>query len=170
MTIGQTAQGGLLALLRRLIVGWALAGGAVLLALALMTTWSAISAFLFNAPVSGDFELTELGVAIAAFAFLPYCQLTGANVSADIFTARAGPRTVALLGLLASLIALGFSAVLLWRMYFGLLDYQQYLETTAILQIPLWYAFVPALVSLALLALASILTLHEEARRLRRGR
>ncbi|UCE30166.1 MAG: TRAP transporter small permease [Burkholderiales bacterium] len=169
MPENRTAEHGLVALLRRLITGWALAGGGVLMALALMTTWSAASAFLFNAPVPGDFELMELGVAVAAFSFLPFCQLIGANVSADIFTARAGPRTVAALGLLASLIALGFGLLLLWRMYYGLLDYQEYLETTAILQIPLWYAFVPALVSLALLAVASVITLLEESRKLRLG-
>ena len=62
---------------------------------------------------------------------------------------------------LGSLIAIGFSLILLWRMYAGMLDYQTYLETTAILQIPLWYGFVPILCSLALLCLASMITLIE---------
>ena len=115
-------------------------------------------------PFPGDFEMTEIGVAVAAFSFLPYCELHGANVTADIFTARAGRRLLALFRLLASLVALGFAALLLWRMYEGMLDQKEYDYTTAILQFPIWVAFVPVLVSLALLAVAAFMTLTENGR------
>jgi TRAP-type C4-dicarboxylate transport system permease small subunit len=151
-------------LLRRAVELWALAGGIVLLGVALMTSWSAASGWVFSRPLPGDVELTEMLVAVAAFAFLPYCQLTRANVSADIFTARAGPRTVALLALLSALIALGFSLLLTWRMYEGLLDYRKYVETTTILRIPIWYAYLPALASLVLLALACLASVREAVR------
>jgi TRAP-type C4-dicarboxylate transport system permease small subunit len=108
--------------------------------------------------------MTEMWVAVAAFMFLPYCQLTGANVTADIFTARAGPRTIALRELLSAVIALGFSVLLLWRMYYGLLDYREYVETTTTLHVPIWYAYIPALISLALLALASLITVRNALR------
>lgn len=134
-------------------------GGLGLLAVVFMTTYSAAAGFLVAKPFPGDFELTEMGVAIAAFSFLPYCQLTFANVSADIFTARASARMISVFCRLGSLIALLFSGLLFWRMLEGMKDYQTYLEVTAILQIPLWYAFIPALISVALLAVASVLTL-----------
>ena len=156
-------------LVRRVVEGWALAGGFVLLGVALMTTWSAASSLLFGRPLPGDFELTEIFVAVSVFAFLPYCQLSNANVAADLFTARAGPRTVAALGLLASLLALAISMLLAWRTWAGLLDYQRYVETTAILKIPIWTAYVPALASLLLLALACLITLRNNWRALRRG-
>lgn len=146
---------------RRLIEGWALLGGFVLLGIALMTTWSSTSSVLFNKPLPGDFELVEMLVAVSVFSFLPYCQLTGANVTADLFTSRAGPRAIASLRLLSAAIALGFSLLLFWRMSAGLQDYRQYVETTAILRIPIWYAYVPALMSLALLALAAFLSLRD---------
>jgi TRAP-type C4-dicarboxylate transport system permease small subunit len=162
MSTGElTMRARLIGLARKIIEWWALAGGILLFAVVLMTTWSVFSSAAFGKPFPGDFELTEIGVAVAAFAFLPYCQITNANVSADIFTSRAGPRTVAALTLLASLIAIGFSVILLWRMYAGMIDYQVYLETTAILQIPLWFGFVPILFSLALLCLAALITLLE---------
>jgi TRAP-type C4-dicarboxylate transport system permease small subunit len=162
MSAGQTTmRARLIGLARKIIEWWALAGGLLLLAVVLMTTWSVFASAVFGEPFPGDFELTEIGVAVAAFSFLPYCQITNSNVSADIFTSRAGPRTVAALVALASLIAICFSLILLWRMYAGMIDYQIYLETTAILQIPLWYGFVPILFSLALLCLASIITLVE---------
>lgn len=147
-------------LLLGLIKGWALFGGLVLLAVVCMTTYSAMASYLISKPFPGDFELTQMGVAIAAFAFLPYCQLSFANVSADIFTTGVSPATARNLNRLGSLIALTFSLLLIWRMYAGLLDYQTYREVTTILQIPLWYAFVPTLFSLLLLVLASLLTLR----------
>ena len=108
--------------------------------------------------------MTEVGICVAAFSFLPYCQLTGANVSADIFTARASARWVGIFRTAASAVALLFAALLLWRMYAGMLDQKEYGYTTAILQFPHWMAFVPVLLSLALLVLAAFITLRENLR------
>lgn len=143
-----------------IITAWALFGGFMVLAVVAINVISVVGA-VFWRPFPGDFELTEMGIAVAAFAFLPYCQLTGANVTADIFTARASRRWVAFFGLLASIVALGFAALLVWRMYYGLLDKQLYNYTTAILQVPIWWAFVPALISVGLLGVASLITLFE---------
>jgi len=165
---GQTdsERAGLIGLARKLIEYWALLGGLVLVALVLMSTWSVTSSAILGAPVPGDFEMVEVGVAIAAFSFLPYCQLTGANVSADIFTAKASRQTVAFLQALSAIIAFGFSLILLWRMNAGMSDYQEYLETTAILSFPIWMAFVPILISLGLLAIAAAITVGESLRHL----
>jgi TRAP-type C4-dicarboxylate transport system permease small subunit len=151
----------------RIITGWALAGGVVLMLVVFMNTYSVIGAN-FGMPFPGDFEMTEIGICVAAFAFLPYCQLTGANVSADIFTSGASARWVAIFSLVGSVVALGFSLLLLWRMWAGMLDQKDYGYTTAILQVPHWLVFIPILVSLALLAVAAAITLSAEARRARR--
>lgn len=145
------------------ITGWALLGGAVLLLVVAMNVASVIGA-IFWAPFPGDFEMTEVGVAVAAFMFLPYCQLSDSNVTADIFTARSGPRAIAWFKFVASVTAFLFALLMLWRMYAGMLDQRDYNYTTAILQFRLWWAFVPILVSLALLAVASLLTLIESGR------
>jgi len=148
----------LAAALRAAIHCWALAGGIVLVAVVAINVIGVAGA-VFGAPFPGAFELTEAGVAVAVFAFLPYCQLTGANVTADIFTARAPRRARESLRRVAGAPALAIAAILLWRMQAGMLDKRDYGHTTAILQLPLWWAYVPALVSLALLGLAATLTL-----------
>jgi TRAP-type C4-dicarboxylate transport system permease small subunit len=135
-----------------------------LLAIVLMNTWSVISLSALGFPVPGDFEMVQMGVAIAAFSFLPYCQLTGTNVTADIFTSRASPRWVALFALLAALVAVAFSVLLIWRMSDGLASYLEYEEVTTILNIPLWTAFPPILISLALLIVASAITVGQALR------
>ena len=145
-------------MLRAMIHVWALAGGAVLCGVVAINVLGVVGA-AFGAPFPGAFELTEMGVAVAAFAFLPYCQLTDANVTADIFTSRAPARVVALLRRIAGALALGIAGSLLWRMYAGMLDQRAYDYTTAILQVPIWWAYLPALVSLALLVLAAALTI-----------
>ncbi|MFZ2651939.1 MAG: TRAP transporter small permease [Burkholderiaceae bacterium] len=156
-------------LAQRLIEGWALLGGVLLVLIALMNTWSVISLAALGFPIPGDFEMVEIGVAVAAFSFLPYCQLKGANVTADIFTAKASPWWVALFTLLAALVAAFFSLLLLWRMSDGLVSYLRYQEVTTILNIPLWTAFPPILTSLALLVLAAALTLHDAIAEMRRA-
>ncbi len=155
---------------QRAIEGWALLGGVLLVLIALMNTWSAISLTALGFPVPGDFEMVEMGVAVAAFSFLPYCQLKGANVTADIFTAKASPWWVALFTLVAAVVAALFSVLLLWRMSDGLVSYLRYEEVTTILNIPLWIAFPPILASLALLVLAAALTLHDAIVAMRRER
>lgn len=150
-------------LLGRIVTAWALLGCALLAAIVLVNVWAVLGAAL-GRPFAGDFELTEMGVAVAVFTFLPYCQLTGQNVSADIFTARAGPRMVAALSAVGSAVALGFGGLLLWRMWAGLLDQKTFGYATTILQLPIWWAFVPILVSLAMLMLAAIATLIAESR------
>ena len=150
------------------ITAWAVFGGFMVVAVALINVWSVIGAIV-GLPFGGDFELTQMGIAIAAFAFLPYCQLTGANVTADIFTARASPRTIAIFALVASVVALIFGLLLLYAMFGGMLSQRQYNYTTAILQVPIWWAYLPGLVSLALLAVASFITLTENLGKTRRG-
>lgn len=149
------------ALIARAATFWAILGGFLLLAVVAVNAASVLGG-LFGTSFSGDFELTEMGVAIAVFAFLPYCQLTDANVTADIFTARASPRVVAGLRALASLVAFGFGCLLLWRMYPGMVDQRDYNASTAILQIPIWWAYLPILVSLLLLVATAALTFFED--------
>ncbi|NGO55004.1 TRAP transporter small permease [Mesorhizobium camelthorni] len=136
-------------------------GGLITLVLSIMTALSAISNILFDAPFAADYELVKHFVAIAIFMFLPYCQLTGSNVTVDIFTEGMGERGKAAMAAFSSLFALTFSLLLLVQMYGGLLSYIRYRETTPVLGLPLWTAFPPILVSLALLVLASIITLSE---------
>lgn len=153
---------------QNIIYGWAILGGMLLALVVAMNTVSVVGA-IFWQPFPGDFEMTEIGVAVAAFAFLPYCQLTGANVSADIFTSAAKPRTVSFFKLLGSIVATGFSLLLLWRMSLGMMDQYQYGYTTSILRFPHWAAYVPILISLALLFVAALITTTKNLINMRRG-
>ncbi|MEK9639937.1 MAG: TRAP transporter small permease [Alphaproteobacteria bacterium] len=142
----------------KLISVWALVGGLILLFVVSLNIGSIIGGIVLI-HVPGDFELTQIGVAVAVFCFLPYCQLHKHNVTADIFTFWANNKMILLLRIGGAVIALLFSILLLWRMTDGMLDQKKYDYTTAILQIPVWTAFIPILISLCLLAMASIMTI-----------
>jgi TRAP-type C4-dicarboxylate transport system permease small subunit len=162
-----TAFARLARLLSAAITGWAVLAGLLLSALALMTAWSAVSNLLFARPYAPEIELTRYIVAIVIFMMLPYCQLVGANVTVDIFTDGMGPRTRAAMAAFASLFVIAFAALLLRQMSLGLESYRRFVEVTPVLRIPLWTAFPPILASLALLLVASVLTLADGVRMMR---
>jgi TRAP-type C4-dicarboxylate transport system permease small subunit len=155
-------------LLDVLIHGWAMFGGLMLICVVLINFFSAVGAAIWQ-PIPGDLELTEMGVAVAVFAFLPYCQLTAANVSADIFTLHASEKTVAVLRALGNFVALLFAVILLWRMSYGAINQYTYSYSTSILRLPHWLAFLPILVSLILLTLSALMTLRQNLQTLLAG-
>jgi TRAP-type C4-dicarboxylate transport system permease small subunit len=163
---------GLAALVERLVRLWALAGGVVVLAVVavnLAEVAAAASRTLTGWRFTGAVELTEMGMAVAGFAFLPWCQIAGANVAADIFTARAGRRLLSVLRLAAAAVALGFAALMLWRMGLGAADQRAFGTATAILALPLWWAYAAIVPSLVLWVLAGLVTLAEAGAELRRA-
>jgi TRAP-type C4-dicarboxylate transport system permease small subunit len=141
---------------------WAVLGGGVLLAVMLMTVVSVLMRATVGTPILGDFELVELGTAIAAFAFLPYCHQAGGNVVVDVFTNRAPERVKSALSALSSLVLLAIALVLVWRMALGGYDFYRYHEVTTNLEIPRWWVFPPILISLTLLALVSLVAFAQE--------
>ena len=144
--------------LYRAATGVALLGGLVLFALTLLTVISVVGRAAFSAPIPGDFELVELGMAVAIFSFLPYCQIVRGNVIVDLFTSRASPRTRALLEGIGNLLYTAIAALLTWRVALGGLEIRSYNETTMVLQVPVWWGYVPAVVFLALFTIVCAYT------------
>lgn len=161
---GTPDRTGIAGAVERLVRCWALFGGLMLLGIVAVNVLEVLTGLTrpwTGYRFTGGVEITEMAAAVAAFCFLPYCQMTDANVTADIFTARASARSVAVLKFLASLVALGFALLLLWRMSEGMADQHSYGYSTTILGIPVWWAFVPIVISLGLLVLAAIVTFLE---------
>ena len=128
------------------------AGGGVLLGLILLTVASIVLREVTGRPIPGDFELVEIGCAIAMFAFLPYCQLVGGNVLVEFVTARAPAKLRSWLDAASNLTYTAIAALLTWRLALGGHDIFAYSETTMVLGMPVWWAFIPIVPSVALLA------------------
>ena len=150
--------------LHGLSAGLAVLGGGVLVALIVMTCVSILGRALFSAPIPGDFELVEIGCAVAVFAFLPYCQIPRGNVVVDFFTARVSTRRRAVLDLVGNALLTLIAGLLTWRALLGGLDLHRYRETTMVLGVPLWWGFLPAVLCLAVLTLVSAYTVLRSLR------
>lgn len=153
-------------------------GGLLLSALALMTVASIVGRRLTGlglGPVPGDYELVANGVALAVFAFLPWCQLTRGHVAVDLLVDAFPPRLKAAFGLLAdALVTLAAVVILaqLWRGFGEKFPYGSdglraalgmgarpfFPETTYELEIPVWIPYAAAVALAALFALASLYT------------
>ncbi len=81
----------------RFLLAWstlsALGGVVLLLALCLFVTGSVMARWLFDAPLAGDVEITQMTCALAIAACLPYAQMKNAHVIVDFFTQNLRART-----------------------------------------------------------------------------
>jgi TRAP-type C4-dicarboxylate transport system permease small subunit len=145
-------------LLFRLSRGFALAGGLVLVAMMLMSLVSIFGRAAFNKPLPGDYELVQLGCAIAVSAFLPFCQMRGGHVLVDFFTASSRPSVRAALDTLGALLLAIAAAVFTWRLSAGAISMKVANDQTTILEIPTWWAIAPMVPSFALFSAAGFYT------------
>jgi TRAP-type C4-dicarboxylate transport system permease small subunit len=119
-------------------------GAAVLALLSLISVVSIVGRALTKfglSPVPGDFELVEVGTAIAVFSFLPWAHLKGAHAYVDILWGHFPAAMRRALMVLFDAAMLFIWSVLIWRLSIGMLDYRSNGEETFILHLPLWWAY-----------------------------
>lgn len=124
----------------RLVRMVALAGGVILLALATMVVVSVTlrSDLVGAAGVPGDFELVQMATAVAAFCFLPYCQLRRGNIFVDSFTLRLPARWQGSIDACWDLVYALVMALISWRLAVGARSAFVSGENTMVLQVPSW--------------------------------
>jgi TRAP-type C4-dicarboxylate transport system permease small subunit len=102
----------------------AIAGGALVVGLAILVTTSVLMRWLGGQGVNGDFEMVQMGLALAVFAFLPLCQAHRGNVMVDTFTLRLPGRVQAMIDALWDVLYAGFAAFIAWRLAIGAMEAQ----------------------------------------------
>lgn len=148
-------------------VAAALLASALVLLLALLTALNVPLKQVGLQPLRGEFELVDLGVATAVFAFLPLAQFERGYVIVDLVTQRAPERTKALLDAAAGIVFAVSMAVVAWRMFLGGMDIAQTGEQTQLLHLKYWWSFAVAVPSLVLLAAVCTYTSWTDLRRAR---
>lgn len=110
--------------------------------------------------IRGSYELVEAGMAFCIFAFLPFCQVTMGHASVDVFT-NALPRLVnrVLDVLIAALFAVALVVIAL-QLNEGMLrklpnDFGA-VQTSLLLEFPVWWAYAASLVGAVLAAITSV--------------
>lgn len=151
-------------------VASALCGGGVLLALVAMTCTSIAGRATLPwgpGPVPGDFELIEIGVGFAIFAFLPWCTYARGHARVDLLQPLLGRTGNLVVDIVSDATMLAVAALIAWRLGAGMADKRAYGETTFILQLPIWTAYAACLgaacVFVAVAAFCLVRTLREPA-------
>ena len=142
----------------------ALTGGALMLVIACLVTASVLMRWLGGQGINGDFELVQMGLALAVFAFLPLCQAHRGNVTVDTFTARLPAAAQAALDLLWDLVYAAFAAFIAWRLAIGAAEALASRTTSMVLGLPIHYAIAACAAMAAFLALIAVLTAARRAR------
>jgi len=131
--------------------GMALLGGAVLLILVIITCISIFGRALIPldiglGPIQGIYDYTEIGMATAVFAFLPWCQFNRGHAVVDLFKASYSDHINGFLDVIFDIAMLIAAFLIAHRLYLGMLDKQRYNETTLIAQVPVWLGYAASLV------------------------
>ena len=136
----------------------AIAGGALVVGLAILVTVSVLLRWLGGQGVNGDFELVQTGLALAVFAFLPLCQAHRGNVMVDTFTNRLPLRAQYALDALWDLLYAAFAGFIAWRLAIGAMEAYTSRTTSMVLALPIHYAIGACAAMGAFLALICLLT------------
>ncbi len=145
-------------LVEQLCGAFAMAGGIVLCVIALVTVFSVLGRKFFGGAIAGDFEVVEIGCAMAVSLFLPYCQLNKGNVIVDFFTLKAPPVMRRWLDAAGCVLLTLVAMLMTWRLGAGGLSLYSSNDQTMVLQVGTWWAFLIVVPSMALLSAVGVLT------------
>ena len=154
--------------LERLTRAVALAGGLLLVGVMGMTVVSVLGRYLFNAPVPGDYEITELAIGIAVFAFFPYCHIANANIVVELFTGKMPARFRAALDAVHNIAFAVVAGLITWRLFVGATHKLDDGETTVFLGIPVHWAYFSSLLGAGLLTMVCALLLFRHLKTMAR--
>ncbi len=105
--------------------------------------------------INGDFELVEVGMAFAIFAFLPLCQLRGGHAAVDIFSAKLPDMANRILNAIIAIVFLAVLVIIAWQLFAGMQSKRNSGQTTFLLQFPIWWAYAASLSGAVVTALVA---------------
>ena len=143
---------------------FAFAGGVVFVAMIAMSAASIVGRATIGKPVTGDFELVQLGCAVGIAAFLPWCQMRRGNIIVDFFTTKLPSRAQAALDAFGSLLLALVVTLVAWRTGIGAQTMKAAGENLMISGIPAWIGYAAIVPSLWATALAGYYTAWESWR------
>ena len=144
-----------------------LAGSLLLIATALLTTASVLRRWVAGLPIPGDFELVQMATAIAAFCFLPLCQLRRGNIFVDTFTLKLPQRWRDGIDALWDGVYGLAMALIAWRLGVGARSALASGENTMVLQLP---SYLPIALCAVLAGFVSLAAFVSASRLLRQPR
>lgn len=142
--------------LRFLTSGLLLVAAVLLVAMMLVSVMDVLLRISGGTPIFGAYELVELALAGVAFLAIPEACRRDQHLLVDLVDQVASRRVVQALRVFATVMSLGFLAVLCLHMIDPLIEKLRYEEITINLQLPLWWSGALILLGFAAALLAVV--------------
>lgn len=85
--------------------------------LMLITVVDVVGRYLFNSPLTGGFEMTEMIMAFIIFSALPMVSLKGGHITVDMLDPILSPRLKKCQAFFTGLVCCGICSIMAWRMW-----------------------------------------------------
>ena len=141
-------------ILDRIVDGFGMIGGVLILCNAVFITYEVIMRYIFNAPTIWVQEVTIYLTILSGFLALAYALKENAHVKVDFVSVHLRGRTALALEILAALMAILFVAVLGWEgIVMALKTFEAHEHSPTLLRVPVWIpqSFIPLGAALLLL-------------------
>ena len=140
----------------RLLRAAALGAGAILAGIALLTVFDVTCRYLFNAPLVGSLELTELAMLVLVLLALPWCAASDGHVRIDVLDRALGEQGRRRAGVATDLIGLVVLCALAGNTAWKAADAFEFDDRANTLLVPLWPFYVLIAASFAAYALVLV--------------
>ena len=134
-------------------------GAVVLVAMMGLTFFDVLGRYLFNRPIVGTVETTELLMGSIVFLGIGLTTLKGGHISVDLVTAQLGEAGRRALALVAQITSLVIVELICWRMWVIAAETVDNNLRTQLWESPVWPAAYVMAVGASLMAVAIILQL-----------
>jgi tripartite ATP-independent transporter DctM subunit len=145
-------------------------GIAFLFIMVIITTFDVIMRYVFNHPMPGTSEITEVFMIIAIFMAVTYTQTVKGHINIDILTSKLSPRPKLILEFITTVLSLITIILVAWRVIVqGIYFFAKHSSQSQFLPIPKGpFAMILALgcITLALILLRDCLHLASNARKM----
>jgi len=115
-------------------------GGIAALTLFLMMTLTFVDVlgrYLFNSPVPGGFEITEMMMATLIFLGLPLVSVEGGHITVDLLDSFIPASIKRIQSKIVNFLSATVLAIISWQLWIKASDILEYGDSTAVLEIPM---------------------------------
>lgn len=122
--------------IERGVRGLAIFAGIAILAMMLLTCADVFLRYVFNAPIEGSFDVTQMLMVVIVFFALAYCGWTGGHVVVDLLREVLPPRLLVALSVLVNAIGFVVMVTITWQALVTASDFMRTGETPMTVLIP----------------------------------
>jgi len=130
-----------------------------------MTGIDVVMRYIFNRPISGAYELTELMMVILVFFGLAYTQINKGHVAVDLVFTRFAPKMKIIVNFVSYFLCLALFVIMTWQSIKQVQSKWNSGLVTGTLGIPLWPFYLVMFIGCLVMCLVFITDLLESARK-----